>query len=179
MHTGFTGWISNGKYTTIILLILCYLLLLSGCILTIYTDNQLTEAIMVLLNNKTTPILALIGIIMIVSMIFIYIQFLIGSLTMFIISKYVFKIQSTFPVFFRILLILCIFMTVGSFYHVLLFSASLNVLLVLINPFFPSGVIALYYLLRYVIKATPFQCLLFSSSIYLLIIILIIIGGGY
>jgi hypothetical protein len=177
MQTRFTSWISSGKYTTIILLILCYLLLLSGSILIIFTEGQVTEGMNNLLTNKTTPILALIGIILILSMIFVYIQFFVGSFTMFIISKYVFKIKTTFPVFFRIVLILCIFITMGSFYHILLFSASLNVILLLCNPFFVMGVIALYYLLRRVIEATPFQGLLFSSSIYVLIIIFIIIGG--
>lgn len=178
MQTGFTSWISSGKYTTIILLILCYLMLLSGSTLIIFTDSQVTEGMKVLLTNKTTPVLALIGIILIVSMIFIYIQFFVGSLTLFIISRYVFKIQSTFPVFFRIMLILCIFMTVGSFYHVLLFSARLDVILLLCNPFFLLGIITLYYLLRRVFKATQFQGLLFSSSIYVIIFIFIIIGGN-
>lgn len=114
MQTRFTSWISSGKYTTIILLILCYLLLLSGSILIIFTEGQVTEGMNNLLTNKTTPILALIGIILILSMIFVYIQFFVGSFTMFIISKYVFKIKTTFPVFFRIVLILCIFITMGG-----------------------------------------------------------------
>ncbi|MFC0213523.1 hypothetical protein ACFFK0_13835 [Paenibacillus chartarius] len=177
MQTGFTGWIAKGKHTTLMLLIVCYFLLITGCTLVLINDRQAADSIQGLIANKTAPLLALAGIILILSMIVIYIQFIVGSLTMFVIFKYLFKINSSFPVFFRITLILCIFVTLGSFYHIFLFHSNSNVLILICNPFFLLGGTSLYYLTRKVNDAKVSQSLLFSCFIYIVIILLINIGG--
>ncbi|OPH48271.1 hypothetical protein BC351_38405 [Paenibacillus ferrarius] len=169
----------NRKSTGYLLIILTYILFLITFSVAFYSENTtVINDVKSLIMSKTAPTISIIGIALILFFLIVLFQVFVGTYFLYLILRFIFRVESKFTLFFRVILLWNITFVLGALYNVLVFSnSSYGILVYLTNPLFILGFVLLSYLLRTVLQATLTKALLFSSFLYISFLIMTLIGG--
>ncbi|AQT84909.1 hypothetical protein ERICIV_04419 [Paenibacillus larvae subsp. larvae] len=158
-----------------------YLILSSTILLAIVSDMSDDEFgnIQHLFSEKKIPMLALLGICLIFFLLFVFVQIFFVAFVLYLIARFLFSIQTTFPLFFQIVLKCSVLFSLSILTHIVLASdVPYEKWLLALNPFLLVCFVMLYVKIRKHLAASLQKALLFSSSLYILYISIQIIQGG-
>lgn len=169
------------KWPYYVLFAFTFLILSSTLLYAVVSDMGHDELIKIqnLLVEKRVPTLALLGICLIFFLLFVFVQIIFLSFVLYLIAKFLFSIETTFPVFFRIVLKCSVLFAISMLTH-MLFSTLLpfEQWLLALNPFLLGCFILLSVQIRKHLGVSVQKALLFSSSIYIIYISIQIIQRG-